>query len=70
MVAGGSGMAPVLSLLRSLADEESDRRVRFFYGARTEQDLFYVDLVQELGARLADFGFVPVIGFVHEPACE
>ena len=44
--------------------------MRFFYGARTEQDLFYVDLVQELGARLPDFEFVPVIGFVHEPACE
>ncbi len=69
MVAGGSGMAPILSLLRSLADEGSDRMVRFFYGARSEQDLFYVDLVQELGARLPDFEFVPVIGFVHEPAC-
>jgi propane monooxygenase reductase component len=69
MVAGGSGMAPILSLLRSLAEQESDRRVRFFYGARSEQDLFYVELVQELGARLQDFEFVPVIGFVHEPAC-
>ena len=70
MVAGGSGMAPILSLLRSLAEQESDRRVRFFYGARSEQDLFYVDLVHELGARLQDFEFVPVIGFVHEPACQ
>jgi propane monooxygenase reductase subunit len=69
MVAGGSGMAPILSLLRALADAGTDRPVRFFYGARSEQDLFYVDLVQELGGRLADFEFVPVIGFVHEPAC-
>ena len=69
MVAGGSGMAPILSLLRSLAHEGSERPVRFFYGARSEQDLFYVDLVQELGAQLPDFEFVPVIGFVHEPAC-
>jgi propane monooxygenase reductase component len=70
MVAGGSGMAPILSLLRTLAAEGCDRKVRFFYGARTEQDLFYVDLIQELGARLPDFEFVPVIGFVHEPACQ
>ena len=70
MVAGGSGMAPILSLLRSLAEQESDRMVRFFYGARSEQDLFYVELVRELGSHLADFEFVPVIGFVHEPACE
>jgi propane monooxygenase reductase component len=70
MVAGGSGMAPILSLLRTLAAEGCDRKVRFFYGARTERDLFYVDLIQELGARLPDFEFVPVIGFVHEPACQ
>ena len=44
--------------------------MRFFYGARTEQDLFYTDLIAELGAALPDFEFVPVIGFVHEPACE
>jgi propane monooxygenase reductase subunit len=69
MVAGGSGMAPILSLLRTLAHEGTDRSVRFFYGARSEQDLFYVGLIQELGARLPDFEFVPVIGFVHEPAC-
>jgi propane monooxygenase reductase subunit len=69
MVAGGSGMAPILSLLRSLASEGTDRKVRFYYGARSEQDLFYVDLIQELGAQLPDFEFVPVIGFVHEPAC-
>ena len=49
MVAGGSGMAPILSLLRALADAGTDRPVRFFYGARSEQDLFYVDLVA--GAR-------------------
>ena len=69
MVAGGSGMAPILSLLRTLAAEQSNRTVRFFYGARTEQDLFYADLIAELGAALPDFEFVPVIGFVHEPAC-
>jgi propane monooxygenase reductase subunit len=72
MVAGGSGMAPILSLLRELAEKGSDRAVRFFYGARTAQDLFYVDLIGEVGSRLADFAFVPVLsdteGFVHEAA--
>jgi propane monooxygenase reductase subunit len=74
MVAGGSGMAPILSLLRALAAGQSDRPVRFFYGARTEQDLFYVDLIEELGASLADFEFTPVLSetdrFVHEAADE
>jgi propane monooxygenase reductase component len=67
MVAGGSGMAPVLSLLRSLATDGTERMVRFFYGARSDADLFYGDLIEELGAKLADFRFTPVVGgFVHE----
>jgi propane monooxygenase reductase subunit len=76
MVAGGSGMAPILSLLRRLSSERTDRMVRFFYGARAQQDLFYLDLVEKLGADIADFRFVPVLsdeasgsfasGFVHE----
>jgi propane monooxygenase reductase component len=74
MVAGGSGMAPILSLLRTLAVERSDRTVRFFYGARTERDLFYAELIGELGEGLADFDYVPVLSdtdrFVHEAAGE
>ncbi len=74
MVAGGSGMAPILSLLRSLSSQGSERPVRFFYGARTPADLFHVDLIRELGAGLADFEFVPVLSdtdrFVHEAAGE
>jgi propane monooxygenase reductase subunit len=71
MVAGGSGMAPVLSLLRKLSADRSERMVRLFYGARTEADLFYVDVVEELGANLADFEFTPVVGgFVHEGCGE
>jgi propane monooxygenase reductase subunit len=68
MVAGGSGMAPILSLLRALSQARSKRMIRFFYGARTEADLFYLDLIDELGSGLADFGFTPVVGFVHEAA--
>jgi propane monooxygenase reductase subunit len=83
MLAGGSGMAPIMSLLRQLADERSDRTVRFFYGARTARDLFGLDEIEALGAALADFRFAPVLseaaaddpqeiarGFVHELAAQ
>jgi NAD(P)H-flavin reductase/ferredoxin len=67
MVAGGSGMAPVLGVLRQLAQEGCERPVRFFYGAREERDLFALDEIAALGQRLADFRFHPVTGrFVHE----
>ncbi len=50
MIAGGSGMAPILSLLRAFAAEGCERPIRFFYGARTEQDLFHVDEISALRA--------------------
>ena len=71
MVAGGSGMAPVLGVLRQLAGERCERPVRFFYGAREERDLFMVDEIAALGERLPDFRFTPVTGrFVHEAIDE
>ncbi|HEY8639266.1 MAG TPA: 2Fe-2S iron-sulfur cluster binding domain-containing protein [Solirubrobacterales bacterium] len=67
MVAGGSGLGPILSLLRQLASEGSERPVRFFYGARARRDLFYLELIADIGARLADFRFTPALS---EPAPE
>lgn len=56
-VAGGAGMAPILSILRHLAQTGDTRPVRFYYGARTEADLFYLDEIKELGSTLTDFTF-------------
>jgi NAD(P)H-flavin reductase/ferredoxin len=65
MIAGGSGMAPILSLLRAFAAAGCERPIRFFYGARTEDDLFHVEQIGALP--LHDFVFTPVVGgFVHE----
>ncbi|MGW1676850.1 2Fe-2S iron-sulfur cluster-binding protein [Saccharopolyspora sp. NPDC002376] len=58
LLAGGAGMAPVLSLLRHLSETGDTRRIRFYYGARTPADLFYLDEIRALGERLADFEFV------------
>ncbi|HEX3834210.1 MAG TPA: MmoB/DmpM family protein [Solirubrobacteraceae bacterium] len=71
MVAGGSGMAPVLGVLRQLAAESCARPIRFFYGARSPGDLFATDEIARLGERLADFRFTPVTeGFVHDAIDE
>jgi propane monooxygenase reductase component len=71
MVAGGSGMAPVLGVLRQLAAEECERPVRFYYGAREERDLFALEEIARLAERLEDFCFIPVTGrFVHEAISE
>ncbi|HET6499680.1 MAG TPA: 2Fe-2S iron-sulfur cluster-binding protein [Amycolatopsis sp.] len=58
LMAGGAGMAPVLGLLRQLSETGDPRRVRFYYGARTPADLFYLDEIRAIGAALLDFEFV------------
>jgi NAD(P)H-flavin reductase/ferredoxin len=71
MMAGGSGMAPVLGILRQLAAEGCARPVRFYYGAREERDLFALDEITALGERLSDFRFTPVTDrFVHDAVDE
>ena len=61
LVGGGAGMAPLLSLLRSLADEGSTRRATFYYGARGVADLFYLEELSDLGRRLPGLRFVPAL---------
>jgi propane monooxygenase reductase subunit len=61
MIAGGSGLAPLLSMLRDLAAKECDRPVSLFFGARSEADLYLVDEIREIGSGLAEFEFVPVL---------
>ena len=77
LVAGGSGIGPVLSVLRELASTTSARPIRFFYGARSEADLPLLEEIAVIGESLPDFAFVPVLseqawdgatGFVHEAA--
>ncbi|MFT4125303.1 MAG: FAD-binding oxidoreductase [Gordonia sp. (in: high G+C Gram-positive bacteria)] len=56
-IGGGAGMAPLLSLLRHVAEAGIPRAVRFYYGARTAADLFCLDEIASLGAKIADFTF-------------
>lgn len=60
-IAGGAGMAPVLSLLRSMAEKGTDRPATFYYGARTSDDLFALEEIERLAGVLPDFKFVPAL---------
>ena len=53
LVGGGSGMSPLWSILQDHVESGEERPVRFFYGARTEADLFYLDEIKALGEKLA-----------------
>jgi len=64
-VGGGAGMAPVLGLLRSMAERGVDRKATFYYGARTARDLCFFDELQGLAEKLPNFRYVPALS---EPA--
>lgn len=61
MIAGGSGMAPIISMLSDLADHQSSREIVFYYGARSKRDLFWLDEIAALGKQLARFKFIPAL---------
>jgi propane monooxygenase reductase subunit len=77
--AGGAGMAPMLALLRQMAESGNEREVRFYYGARTEADLICAAELASLHAQLPGLTFVSCLseswpdhwdeattGFVHD----
>lgn len=51
LVSGGSGITPVMSMLRTLCDEGPDREIRFLHYARTAADWLYQREVADLTAR-------------------
>lgn len=60
-IGGGAGMAPIWSLLSSMAERGIERNVTYYYGARTHSDLFHVTELEALAQRLRGFRFVPAL---------
>jgi len=60
-VGGGAGMAPILCLLRSMAERGIDRKAVYYYGARRRGDLCFEDELRALEQALPDFRYVPAL---------
>lgn len=60
-VAGGSGMAPIKALLEELFSQPFEHEAWFFYGARTEEDLFLVETWLELERKYPNFHFISAL---------
>ena len=65
-IGGGAGMAPILALLRSMADGGVARPAVYYYGARGPKDLFHLDELAELERRMENFRFVPALSDVGD----
>jgi len=59
MIATGTGIAPIKSMLLSLLGQTGRRRIRLFFGLRNVSDLFYADILSDL--REAHSWFEPTI---------
>ena len=71
LVAGGSGMAPMVSILYELSQKTPDRKVDFFFGACKEKDLFFLDEMDAFGKQMSRFRFRPVLSQPENvDACE
>jgi propane monooxygenase reductase subunit len=58
---GGAGLAPLLALLRSMAERSLDRTVTFYYGARGRRDLCMEEEIAKLQEQLPGLTFVPAL---------
>ncbi len=83
-IGGGAGMAPLRAHLSHLLESEgAARRISYWYGARSRQEIFYEDYFRQLEAKHLNFTFHLALsspldedrwtgytGFIHEVVLE
>jgi NAD(P)H-flavin reductase/ferredoxin len=80
-IAGGSGLAPIKSIIDTALHQGMRQPMRLYFGARDERDIYLEDHFTMLAARHANFRFIPVlsassgatarrVGLVHEAAAD
>ena len=60
-IGGGAGMAPILCLLRSMAERGIERKAVYYYGARRRADLCFEAELRALEQALPSFRYVPAL---------
>ena len=75
-VAGGSGMAPIKSIVEQALARALPQHIYFYFGARAERDLYLIEHFEVLAAKHPHLHFMPVLsegvdgarrqGLVHE----
>jgi CDP-4-dehydro-6-deoxyglucose reductase len=79
LIGGGTGIAPLLSILRHVIENGIERDMRLYWGVRSERDLYAQATLMALTERAASLRYMPVLseaspdwtgrtGWVHEAA--
>lgn len=61
MVAGGTGLAPMLAMLRTVAGNGSSRTIHLVYGANADIDAVELDTLETLSSQIRNFSWDYVI---------
>jgi Na+-transporting NADH:ubiquinone oxidoreductase subunit F len=61
MIAGGSGLAPMRSIILDVLEKKLDLKMVFFFGAVTKKDLYYLDYFAAIAADNPNFTFIPAL---------
>ncbi len=83
MIAGGTGFAPIKSLVEYALKNNDKRNINIYWGVRKEQDLYLNKLVKDWSDRYTHINYIPVLseiesingwsgktGFVHEAVLQ
>lgn len=65
-VAGGSGMAPFVSILHQMKNTGNSRKTAYFFGGNSTRDLCLLERMKDFEKALPDFTFVPVVSRPEE----
>ena len=79
LIGGGTGIAPLLSILRHVIENDIERDMQLFWGVRSECDLYAQARLEQLSRRAASLTYTPVLsepttawrgltGWVHDAA--
>lgn len=83
-IGGGAGMAPMrCHIFHQLLEVKTKRKMTFWYGARSRQELFYHEEFSELDEKFENFSYCVALseplpednwagrtGFIHQCACD
>jgi ferredoxin-NAD(P)+ reductase (naphthalene dioxygenase ferredoxin-specific) len=59
--AGGSGLAPIASIVETALQLGMKQRILLYFGARAERDLYYVERFERLARTYPNLQYVPVL---------
>jgi len=60
-IAGGSGKAPIRSILFRLKELGMPRKVKYFFGAKSVKDLYYTEEFEALQKEYPNFEYIPAL---------